>query len=418
MNNKLSTHQEKQTDLPMLTIKGRTTLPIIQGWMGVGISNWRLAWAVAREWGIGTLSAVGHPMTPAYKKSYLETIKVIDDVIKILDDAAREKGTKKWDQAFFDAVKTQIFYNANLDCIGEEVRKAQNISEGRGSLYMNIMVATEDYERQVLASCRAWVHGIVSGAGFPFALPEITKDYPDIALIPILSSARWVGIILKRWKRHKKTPDAIILEDPSRAAGHLWAPKLEDLKNEETRLEYSIPETKALLQKMELDIPIIAAWGATDREDFDRILALGASWVQMGTRFLATHESGASQKFKQDVVDTWKNNIFEYTSSAMLPARATDKSTIFEVIKHQKPHVRKCVKNCLTHCARRDGIGVLPNGETPAQMCLLYALANATEGNPPTADRATLEFLGTSAVKIYALKSVEEIMNELAYPKK
>lgn len=119
---------------------------------------------------------------------------------------------------FFDTIKNQIFYNTNLDCIKEEIRKAREISEGNGLIYINIMMATEDYERQVLAACEAGIDGIVSGAGFPFSLPEITKDYPNVAIIPILSSARGVNIILKRWKRdHKRLPDAVVLEDPSRA---------------------------------------------------------------------------------------------------------------------------------------------------------------------------------------------------------
>ncbi len=60
---------------------------------------------------------------------------------------------------------------------------------------------------------------------------------------------------------------------------------------------------------------------------------------------------------------------------------------------------------------------MLPNGEMPAQMCILRALVAATEGNPPEADETSLKFVGTSAVRIKTLKSVEEIMNEIAYPK-
>ncbi|MDP2103907.1 MAG: nitronate monooxygenase, partial [Candidatus Gracilibacteria bacterium] len=208
MNNRLSNHHEKQTDLPMLTINGRTTLPIVQGGMGVGISNWRLAGAVAREGGIGTLSAVGLPMTPAYKPLY--------------DEAIRKWKEENNTTHIPPEIKNQIFYDVNLVCIKEEVRKARELSGGNGSIYINIMAATNDYDRQVKAACEAGIDGIVSGAGLPpLSLHEITKDYPETAIIPILSSARGVRIFLKKWMKKGRIPNAIILEDPSRAAGHL-----------------------------------------------------------------------------------------------------------------------------------------------------------------------------------------------------
>lgn len=118
-------------------------------------------------------------------------------------------------------VRQGIFYDTNLVCIREEIRKAREISEGRGSLWINIMMATNDYERQVITACESGIDAIVSGAGFPFALPEITKNYPNIALIPILANARGVKVIVKKWAKYGKIPDAIVLEDPSRAGGHL-----------------------------------------------------------------------------------------------------------------------------------------------------------------------------------------------------
>lgn len=312
-----------------------------------------------------------------------------------------------------EEVRQQIFYDTNLLCIHEEVRKAREISEGKGSLYINVMVATNDYARQVLAACEAGIDGIVSGAGFPFALPEITKDYPNVALIPILANARGVKVILKKWGRLWKVPDAIVLEDPSRAGGHLGASGVAKIHDPETTLEVSIPATVALLKEEGLDIPIIAAGGIVDRADIDHILALGASGVQMGTRFLATNESGASPEFKESILSAEESSILEYISNAMLPARALKESGIFSVIEDRTAHVRGCVENCLTHCAFRDGIESLPSGELPAQMCILHALAHATEGNKPAAKSRALYFTGTSATRIKALESVKDIMRGL-----
>ena len=45
-------------------------------------------------------------------------------------------------------------------------------------------------------------------------MPEFTKDYPDVALIPIVSSARALKLICKNGKRYNKLPDAVIVEGP------------------------------------------------------------------------------------------------------------------------------------------------------------------------------------------------------------
>ena len=52
------------------------------------------------------------------------------------------------------------------------------------------MVASKDYNECVKAACEAGVDGIVSGAGLPKDLHKLTSEYPDIALVPILSQAK------------------------------------------------------------------------------------------------------------------------------------------------------------------------------------------------------------------------------------
>ena len=67
------------------------------------------------------------------------------------------------------------------------------------------------------------------GAGLPLDLPELTQRFPDVALVPILSDARGIGIVLKKWMRKKRLPDAIVIEHPRYAGGHLGATRLEDI---------------------------------------------------------------------------------------------------------------------------------------------------------------------------------------------
>ena len=152
-------------------------------------------------------------------------------------------------------------------------------------------------------------------------------------MIPILSNLRGVQLLIKKWIKYGRLPDAIVLEDPSRAAGHLGSSSTKTVDDESTTLEVSVPQTVAFLKANNYNIPVIAAGGIVDRADIDRVLSLGASGVQMGTRFLATDESGASADFKQHIIDATPGDIKTYVSNAMLPARAIAKSGIFTIIE-------------------------------------------------------------------------------------
>lgn len=144
---------------------------------------------------------------------------------------------------------------------------------------------------------------------------------------------RGVELIIKKWKRLGRLPDAIVLEDPSRAGGHLGSSSTKTVDDPGTTLEVSVPETVAFLKANNYNIPVIAAGGVVDRTDIDRMIQLGASGVQMGTRFLATHESGASMDFKDKIIHASLDDISTYVSNAMLPARAIGSSGIFTVIE-------------------------------------------------------------------------------------
>jgi nitronate monooxygenase len=111
----------------------------------------------------------------------------------------------------------EVFQEVNLFCIREEIRKAREIC-GNKSLFINIMRAVNGYDNQVRAACEAGINGIVSGAGIPMHLPELTEKYPDITIIPILSQAKHVGTLVKKWEKlYHRLPDVIVMEDPSRA---------------------------------------------------------------------------------------------------------------------------------------------------------------------------------------------------------
>lgn len=375
-----------------LTIwKHSVDIPIIQGWMGVGISTAELAGNVALNGWIGTLSGTGLQKTPYYRDLLIYNIK---EAKKKASSPENPRGKLTQEQIDAYLLKTQI------ECIKNEVKRAKEIAKGKGAIFINIMVATSNYEAQVKAACEAWVDGIVSWAGLPKHLPELTKEYPDVAIIPILSNEKGVNVLLKLREKSGRLPDAIILEDPSTAGGHLGAANVEKTQNEEGKLTTAIPAVLALLKSKGIQIPIIWAWGITNKEEMDAIIKLWASGVQVGTRFLASKESWASQKFKEAIVNATKDSIITYMSSAWLPANALEESWIFERMKDVDIKTRRCIENCLVHCWYRDGNPNL------AQMCINKELVRSTawwrwEG---------LMFTWKSAERIESILSVKEIM--------
>ena len=153
-----------------------------------------LAGAVAREDCVGTISSV--------------------DLRRHHPDLMRQTGLSR-DKAAIE--------RANLVALDREIRAAKEIAGGRGLIAVNVMRAVSQYAAYVRQACESGADAIVVGTGLPFDLPELTADYPEVALVPILSEARAIGLVLKKWQRKGRLPDAIVIEHPGYAGGHLGA---------------------------------------------------------------------------------------------------------------------------------------------------------------------------------------------------
>ncbi len=235
--------------LPPLTIRGRSVLPVVQGGMGVGISAHRLAGSVARLGAVGTLSSVDlrrhHP-----------------DLMTASRNA---------DKATVDA--------ANLTALDREVRAAKALAEGHGLIAVNVMRAVSEYAAYVRQACASGADAIVVGAGLPLDLPELAAAHPDVALIPILSDARGIALVVKKWARRGRLPDAIVIEHPRYAGGHLGAAKIDDLNDPRFDFERVLPETLAFFRAEGIAdgaIPLIPAGGINTHERVRELLAQGA----------------------------------------------------------------------------------------------------------------------------------------------
>ncbi len=339
------------------TLKGKSLLPIVQGGMGVGISAHRLAGTVAAEGGMGTIASVDlrhlHP-----------------DLLAAVEGSTKQSELER----------------VNLIALDREIKAAKSLAQGNGLIAVNIMKAVDAYAKLVRQACESGADAIVMGAGLPLDLPELTADYPDVALIPILSDSRGVAIILKKWQKKGRLPDAIIIEHPRYAGGHLGAAKVEDLT--EPRFEFSqvLREVQIIFEEMGLSrqaIPIIVAGGIYQPEQIIEYQRLGAAAVQMGTAFAVTQEGDASEQFKQTLAHAKPEEIVEFISVAGLPARAVLtpwlKSYLARLDKLQanaKADLKRCTQglNCLSTCGLRDGIGKI------GQFCIDLKLAAAWRG--------------------------------------
>jgi nitronate monooxygenase len=303
---------------------------------------------------------------------------------------------------------------ANLVALEREVHAARRLADGLGLVAMNVMRAVSEYARYVKRSLEAGVDAVVVGAGLPLDLPELAADHPDAALVPILSDARGVQLVVRKWERKKRLPDAIVIEHPGKAGGHLGAARVEDVNDPRFDFERVIPETLAFLRSagVEREVPVIAAGGIRSFDQIRQLQQLGAAAVQLGTPFAVTAEGDAHPAFKRVLAEARDEDIVEFTSVAGLPARAvaTPWLKAYLKIEHKLQavaHVKaRCTKafDCLAQCGLRDGKAGW------GQFCIDQQLAAALRGDL----KGGLFFRGTGALPFGAqIRSVRELIVRL-----
>ncbi|HSH71124.1 MAG TPA: nitronate monooxygenase family protein [Deferrisomatales bacterium] len=350
---------------PLTIGKHTVPHPLIQGGMGVRISGGNLAGHVARCGGVGLIATAGLGL----------------------------------DAPGFDG---RNLYHADQEGLREELRKAYAIAPD-GVIGVNAMVAVSDYDQQVRTACEAGAKLIVSGAGLPLSLPGLTAEFPDVALVPIVSSVKAAELIARKWhKRYQRLPDAVVVEDPDTAGGHL-GDKLENIGIGEYDQYATVRGVKAYFRyEWDLDIPVVAAGGVWDRRDVEYALAQGADGVQMASRFVCTEECDAGPAFKQAYLECREEDIGLLMSPAGLPGRAILPNT--PMIRQRDLEVdQKCGLVCLKKCTYRAD---------NERFCVVRALNRAQRGDVQTG----LVFCGTNAWKADRITTVQAIFEELFAP--
>ena len=338
-------------------------IPIIQGGMGVGVSLGNLAGSVAASGGMGVISTV--------------------------NAGYREK----------DFLTNP--FEANIRALKEEIKKAFDIAKGKGMVAINAMVAVNHYEESIKAAIESGIDAVISGAGLPLALPNLTKG-TNTAAAPIVSSAKGATLICKRWDtKCNVVPDFIIIEGP-KAGGHLGFKKEEIIDGTAPALVNILPEVLKAIRPYEekygRKIPVFVAGGVFDGKDMARFTKLGASGVQIATRFIATKECDASLEYKKMIVEAKEEDITIVKSPVGMPGRALLTPLIKRLNAGEKFTPDRC-NLCLSAC---------PHGNlTP--YCISRALIEAVKGNKEDG----LFFCGANASRIDKIITVEELMKEI-----
>jgi nitronate monooxygenase len=335
-------------------------LPFVQGGMGVGISMSGLASAVANEGGIGVISAA---------------------II-----------------GFAESDLISNYREANIRALRREIRKARDMT--KGILGVNVMVALTNFSDMVKTAVEEGIDVVFCGAGLPLDLPGVVSEQTRSKLVPIISSARAAKVICKRWLgRFERLPDAFVLEGPM-AGGHLGFSRdqVEDASYSLPKLLREVLEAvRPFAQDRGVEVPVIAAGGIYTGRDINEMFAMGAAGVQLGTRFVTTHECDADIKFKQAYLEAQEQDLVIIDSPVGLPGRSL-RSPFLEEVKEGKRKPFKCPYHCLITCKQKE-----------SPYCIAAALINAARGRLEKG----FAFAGQNAFRSQKLESVKNLIRSL-----
>lgn len=163
------------------------------------------------------------------------------------------------------------------DILRKEIQVAKEITDK--PIAVNLMLMMENISEQIEVCIEEGVGVVTTGAGNPGPYMEKLKE-AGIKVIPVVASVA----LAKRMA--KIGADALIAEG-SEAGGHIGS-----------------ITTMALTPQIvnAVDIPVICAGGIASGEQFLAALSLGATGVQVGTKFLVAEECTVHANYKEKII--------------------------------------------------------------------------------------------------------------------
>lgn len=253
----------------------------------------------------------------------------------------------------------------------EEIRLARSMT--KGVIGVNVLFAVREFADLVKAALKEKIDLVVSGAGFSRDMFVWGKE-TDTPIVPIVSSAKLAVMA-------EKLGAAAVVVEGKEAGGHLGTDR---------SMREILPEVCGAVS-----LPVIGAGGVIDGKDIADVIKLGASGVQMGTRFAASEESNASNELKQLYVKATQEDIVLVKSPVGLPGQCI-RNHFFDLVESGKlPEAHECV-GCLKRCTH--------------SFCILDALHNACSSGDP---KRALAFSGEFVHKIKEILPVSTIFERL-----
>ena len=321
-------------------------LEIIQGGMGVAVSGYELAGAVAREGATGLVSgtAIGVVLARRLQDGdpsgemrealdHYPVPQIAEDIAKrYFKPGGRAENERYKAVPMFDYEPVQMA--ADLAVVGAfaEVWLAKKRSQGNGHVGMNLLTKIEEPNIHTLyGAMQADVELIAMGAGLPVEIPRYmgqlamaepvrmpvsvkgaSKEYA-VEFDPAryggehhpVSTPRMLTIITsdilvrRPFMSAKVPPDGFIIEEPI-AGGHN-APPRGKLRDERGQPVYTERDYANLEKMRDTGFPFWLAGGYGSQDGLERAKAAGAQGIQAGSIFALSEESGMGERLKREM---------------------------------------------------------------------------------------------------------------------
>ena len=250
-----------------------------------------------------------------------------------------------------------------------EIRLARSLTDG--IIGINIMVAAKKFSEVVKTAIDEGIDLVVAGAGFSRDMFGLGKE-SGTPIVPIVSSVKLAKI------SQRLGASAIVVEGKE-AGGHLGT---------STSVRELIPDIAAAV-----DIPVIAAGGVLHGQDVVDLIKMGASGVQMGSRFASSVEANSAPMLKEFYLKSKPEDIVVIHSPVGLPGRAVRNPFTERIMNGPVPPTR--CDNCLKACKHN--------------FCIIRSLIRAQQGDVETG----LVFTGEYISRIKKIIPVKDIFDQL-----
>ena len=167
--------------------------------------------------------------------------------------------------------------SAPADVVREEIRKCKALTDR--PFGVNVMLLNPNADEVAKIVIEEGVRAVTTGAGNPAKYMSAWKE-AGVKVIPVVASSA-MAVMMER-----AGADAVVAKGME-SGGHIGS-----------------TTTFALLPQVcdAVNIPVIAAGGIADGRGMAAAFMLGASGVQMGTRFVASKESIVHANYKEKII--------------------------------------------------------------------------------------------------------------------